>query len=56
MIKRTKNGWQVVSADGSKELSPPDLAYDEAERQEIEIGKRSPLLVWAMDRGMIRKT
>lgn len=44
-----------MSADGTKELSPADLARKEAERQEQEIGKRSPLLVWAMDRGKIVK-
>lgn len=53
IIKTKSGGWQVMSADGKKPLSDPDLSRAEAEKREKEIGERSPLKVWARERGKL---
>ncbi len=55
MIVKTKDGWQVVSADGQKKLSDDDLSREDAEAEEKRIGDRQPSLVWARERGKIVK-
>lgn len=42
MIVKTKNGYQVRSSDGSKNLSKPDLSHAEAVKrlQAIEYFKK----------------
>lgn len=55
MIVKTKDGWQVKSADGTKALSDDDLSRAQAEVEEKRIGDRQPSLVWASERGKIVK-
>ncbi len=55
MLKKTSAGWQVMNAEGTKELSAPDLSREDAERVEHDIGVRQPAVVWARERGSFVK-
>ncbi len=55
VIRKTSGGWQVMNAEGTKELSAPDLSREDAERIEHDIGVRQPAVVWARERGSFVK-
>lgn len=54
MIKKSKHGWVVMNADGTKPLSA-DLSRRAAEKKQQEIAERSPSLIWARERGKLVK-
>lgn len=50
MLKRTKDGWQVVREDGGQPLSPPDLPRRQAEELEKQHKALKDLQSWAKKR------
>ena len=50
MLKKTKDGWQVVSEDG-KPLSQADLSHREAEVRLAEVEKMKRISAWIKSKG-----
>ena len=50
MLKKTKDGWQVVSEDG-KPLSQADLSHREAEARLAEVEKMKRISAWIKSKG-----
>ena len=51
MLVKTKNGWQVRSEDGGKNLSKDDLSRKDAEARLKEVEQLKAIRKWSKSKG-----